>query len=406
MKYSAQLLPVLLASVTVTSEAFTIIPRTAAGTTGRRNVVQSSNVVVARSSSALNGRKKGDLGKRVSVGGVTTSSKGKKNKNKKAKKKQVDPTAVSSSLSAWAATLKDDNEATTERAPTSSVTVTSSNSNDASAAFQPFKELTTTNNKKSAKKGSRRERSKQKEASDGLKQAKIDSALENIIELVQNNNLSIQDLLAQITALTQLSAPNTLKSILNQTPLKDYTLAWVGSDEAICHLGTGLHNVPLARLQDIFLTIGRDGSGESNTVRLMEVISILGPFPNVRNTLEGKIIDLKSTEDATPGDGMPLRNDRVQICYETMFDGLGKEITAGTKDNLRFADLDIVFADDRVLVCVVPTKSISSSSNSNSNSKNIGVAEDGARFGEKGQNVLLFLKEEDLELKLEELRVA
>jgi len=391
MRSSAQLLPAaLLASVAVrTSDAFTIIPRNVHGT------------VTSSSTSALDGRKKGDLGKRVSVGGITTSSKSKsKNKNKKAKKNQqvVPATAVSSSLSAWASTLKDEDGETASSAvavatATASPSKSSTDDNDTSASFQPFEESTTLN-KASAKKGSRRERSRLKETSDGLKQAKIDAALENITDLVQNNNLSIQDLLAQIKALTQLSAPNTLKAILNQN-LKDYTLAWVGSDEAICHLGTGLHNVPLARLQDIFLTVGRDGSGESNTIRLMEVISILGPFPNVRNTLEGKITELKSTEGAMSG--MPLKNDCVQICYETMFDGLGKEISAGTKDNLRFADLNIVFADDRVLVCVVPTD------DSGGGGGDGGV---GFGFGEKGENVLLFLKEEDLELKLEELRVA
>jgi len=329
-----------------TSDAFTVIPRNVHG------------AVTSSSTSALDGRKKGDLGKRVSVGGITTSSKSKsKNKNKKAKKNQqvVPATAVSSSLSAWASALKDEdgeNASSAVATATASPSKSSSDNNDTSASFQPFEESTTLN-KASAKKGSRRERSRLKETSDGLKQAKIDAALENITDLVQNNNLSIKDLLAQIKALTQLSAPNTLKAILNQN-LKDYTLAWVGSDEAICHfLGTGLHNVPLARLQDIFLTVGRDGSGESNTIRLMEVISILGPFPNVRNTLEGKITEVKSMEGAMSG--MPLKNDCVQICYETMFDGLGKEISAGTKDNLRFADLNIVFADDRVLVCVVPT---------------------------------------------------
>ena len=77
----------------------------------------------------------------------------------------------------------------------------------------------------------------------------------------------------------------------------DYTLAWVGSDDAICHVGTGLHKVPLARLQDIFLTVGNVGV-TNNAWRMMEVIRILGPFPNVRNTLLGSVTDVSKGTDA------------------------------------------------------------------------------------------------------------
>ena len=56
----------------------------------------------------------------------------------------------------------------------------------------------------------------------------------------------------------------------------------MGSDVAICHVGTGLHKVPLARLQEVFLScLGR------NRLEVLEVIRILGPFPNVKNVLQG-----------------------------------------------------------------------------------------------------------------------
>ena len=193
---------------------------------------------------------------------------------------------------------------------------------------------------------------------------------------------------------------------------KDYNLAWVGSDDAICHVGTGLHKVPLARLQDVFLTIGRGGSGESKTVRLMEVISILGPFPNVRNTLQGSVVDIKSMEDGMMGTTTTTtstsatntrgvaKKDTIRIMYDSMMDGLGKEINAGRDDNLRYVDLEIVFCDEKALVCVVPR--ISSNGNGDDNDANGDVVD----FGENGKNVLLFLKEDDLDLKLEGLRAA
>ena len=167
-------------------------------------------------------------------------------------------------------------------------------------------------------------------------------------------------------------------------------MAWVGSDDAICHLGTGLHKVPLARLQDIFLSVGRDGSGQTKTVQLLEVIRIIGPFPNVRNTLQGSIKIASSQEDQWNTNGIQ-KMDRIQITYDSMMDGLGKEISAGTRDNLRYVDLDIAFCDENVIVALVPTDAEDDSS---------------SLFGENGENVLLFLKEDDLDYKLEELRAA
>lgn len=385
MKYSSSLLAVLLAAVSNTSDAFTI---------SHKNQQTHHHVLVSSSSSsALYGRKKGGLGNKVSSGGVSTKNKIKKQKEKK--EETANKTKVSSSLSAWAATLKTKDEASI----TESAAISSSSSNadtDSSASFLPFEDdvaSTSTSTKQGLKKGSRRERSVQKQAFDSQKQAQINSILANITELIGTNNLAVQDLLKEIKSLTQLTAPNTLKAILNQN-LKDYNLAWVGSDDAICHIGTGLHKVPLARLQDVFLTIGRDGSGESKTARLMEVISILGPFPNVRNTLQGKITDITSTE-AVNDTNVPVKKDYIKICYDSMFDGLGKEISAGKEDNLRFVELEVVFADELALVCVVPKDGNGNGSDSTRSD-----------FGEKGENVLLFLKEEDLDFKLEQLRAA
>jgi hypothetical protein len=395
MKYSSSLLAVVLAAVSNPSDAFTISHK-------NQQTHHHDVPVVSSFSSALYGRKKGGLGNKVSSGGVSTNKKIMKLKEKK--EDTANKTKVSSSLSAWAATLKtkDDEASITESAAISSSTSSNAaDTADSSASFSPFEDdvastSTSTSNKQGLKKGSRRERSVQKQAFDSQKQAQINVILANITELIGTNNLAVQDLLKEIKSLTQLTAPNTLKAILNQN-LKDYNLAWVGSDDAICHIGTGLHKVPLARLQDVFLTIGRDGSGESKTARLMEVISILGPFPNVRNTLQGKITDITSTEavNADTNVNVPVKKDYIKICYDSMFDGLGKEISAGKEDNLRYVELEVVFADELALVCVVPKDGNGNGSDSTFSD-----------YGEKGENVLLFLKEEDLDYKLEQLRAA
>jgi hypothetical protein len=113
----------------------------------------------------------------------------------------------------------------------------------------------------------------------------------------------------------------------------------------------------------------------------MEIIRILGPFPNVRNTLQGSVVEMKKGESG---------EDVIKLCYDSMMDGLGKEISAGKEGNLRYVDLNVLYADENAIVCVVPSEEDSIS----------------GPFGEKGENVLLFIKEDDLNLRLEELRAA
>jgi hypothetical protein len=93
----------------------------------------------------------------------------------------------------------------------------------------------------------------------------------------------------------------------------DWKLVWVSADDAIGTLGTGLHRVPLTRLQDIYVSF-KGGVGRSPPrVEVAEILRILGPFPNVRNTLAG----------AVQASGAELA-----LNYDTMIDGNGGLIKA------------------------------------------------------------------------------
>lgn len=387
-----------------------------------------------RTNTALFGRKKGTLGENVSAGSIPKKKENNrtmKNANTSNSEKKGNVVKISSSLSEWAKTLggeQEQEETTRQSSLVSSATknddvgvgVGSSNDeNDTVTNYKSFdRESSSSSSSSSSKKSSvvgknssRRERTNIRQVSIDAKVLQIKQQLDDITDLISSKNLPVEDLVSKIKALTQLPSPVTLKALLNQKA-KDYTLAWVGSDEAICHIGTGLHKVPLARLQDIFITIGRDGGGESKTFRLMEVIRILGPFPNVRNTLEGKVTKINSQEYDNGDDDVALKNsgalrkDTIQICYDSIMDGLGKQINAGTVDNLRFVDLEVLFADEQALVCVVPPNLLSNKGDDDSNDTVEGTGTGLDRIGEKGENVLLFLQEKDLDYKLEELRAA
>ena len=114
-------------------------------------------------------------------------------------------------------------------------------------------------------------------------------------------------------------------------------MAWVGSDDAICHIGTGLHKIALARMQEVFLLLQ-----ERNRLEIYEVISA---FPNVRNTLQGscQVAIGKSNNDCV-----------WKLSYDSMIDGTGKELLAGKDENVRKVDLQIAFADANAIAAVVP----------------------------------------------------
>jgi hypothetical protein len=151
-------------------------------------------------------------------------------------------------------------------------------------------------------------------------------------------------------------------------------------------LGTGLHKVPLARLQEVFLTM----QGKSR-IQVQEVIRILGPFPTIKNNLEGSCKTDKLTEDATAW----------SITWDSMIDGTGNQLLSGKKENVKTVDLQVYYSDPSVLVAVVPPKS-SEDGDSAVDSRMLRsdpLEQDGA-------HVMVFVREEDLDGKLESLRVA
>ena len=225
--------------------------------------------------------------------------------------------------------------------------------------------------------------------------------------MISTTNCNVPNLISKITSLVDLrtSFTNnnqvllpTLKSITSTKPSftssssaddndkqPSYRLAWVGSDKAICHIGTSLHKVPLARLQEMYLLLGY------NKWELLEVIRILGPFPNIRNTLKG---GLKLKKKNGKSSNHHRECVRMEIAYNSMVDGTGKEILAGKDDNVKYVTLDVWFATDKALVCTtVP------------DDDDDDEEEEDPLSGD-GSNMLLFLVEDDLDEALEKLRAA
>ena len=274
------------------------------------------------------------------------------------KKKSTKGGTVSPALAEWAKQAPESAAATEEP-------VDQDTTSDAAATFTSFKE---------APKTSRRQKQSARKEEEKERQETVLSTLETLDELLQEKSgATLDDILGAIRPLIDLSSDN-LRVLTAGAKQLDYRLAWVGGDDCLVHIGTGLHKVPLARMQEVFLTLkGR------NRIELLEVIRILGPFPNVLNILQGDS-KAKPSQPAT----------EWEIVMDSMVDGTGKEILAGTEDNVRRVNLQVYFCDPNAILAVVPPES--------------GLRDDPLQ--ENGANVLLFVREDDLDAKLEMLRVA
>jgi hypothetical protein len=304
--------------------------------------------------------KRGRLGSLAEDGVIITPSRTRANK-KKTSNKTADGSEISPALAEWM-DKQDGTDSAVETAPTEDTT-----SDETASFFEDFQEPAELKGKQNrrVKQGIRKEQ-------DEKRNAILDQAVDALEEALEENG-NLNGILTAVRGLMKLESGN-LKTILSSKYRSDYRLAWVGSDDAICHIGTGLHKVPLARLQEVFIScLGK------NRLEISEVISIFGPFPNVKNVIQG------STK---LGKG-PI--DTLNIVMDSMVDGTGKEILAGTDESIRRVNLQIYFCDERAIVGVVPP-------------------EDGGARGDplesNGSNVLVFIREEELDAKLDELRVS
>jgi hypothetical protein len=156
---------------------------------------------------------------------------------------------------------------------------------------------------------------------------------------------------------------NQLQQLVKSTNPLDYRLAWIASDVAVCAIGSALHSkIALARLQEVYLTLHR------NRLQMFEVVRILGPFPNVKNTLSG------SAKFARQG------VDRMTITWQSLIDGTGKENFEGGKTKV--AMLDILYGDDQLIVARLVDKDIP-----------------------RGEECVVFIRDTDMDATLENLRV-
>lgn len=210
-------------------------------------------------------KKKSVLGEVAASGGVVPKT---RNMKRTTSTKKTAGAVVSPALAEWASTTADE----TNVQPAEFVSTTTTVKEDVSAnVFKtPFQ-------KEEKKKSTRRVKQSARKQGDAQRDAQVSAIIDNINTVLEETKNSLDEILNAIRPILSQTSGNL--RLLTAGKEYNYRLAWVGSDDALCHVGTGSHKVPLARMQEVFLTC--QGKGR---VEIFEVISILGPFPNVRNT--------------------------------------------------------------------------------------------------------------------------
>jgi hypothetical protein len=326
--------------------------------------------------------KRGQLGKEIAGDGMATTTTNRK-MNKKVTTAKKNPSSSSSAtispdLVNWMATKQQKGEENDPNALFDTTAADDSAEEEEVVSFEQFVESVVEEDVVKSSRG--RENQSLRQAQHEAANAQLENLVEKLEQVLEEQSGQIDDILKVVQELVQVPSTLSLKQLFAARQPSNYRLAWVGSDDAICHVGTGLHKVPLARLQEVFFNaLGK------NRVELLEVIRLLGPFPNVKNTLQGTIQYANNNNN---------NNDILQITMDSMVDGTGKEIMAGTADNIRRVSLQVELVSEPVLVMVVPNMK------ENKSTRRSDPLQD------NGQHILVFVKEDELNEKLDALRVS
>mmetsp|Transcript_26292 Transcript_26292/g.54760 ORF Transcript_26292/g.54760 Transcript_26292/m.54760 type:complete len:280 (-) Transcript_26292:56-895(-) len=168
-------------------------------------------------------------------------------------------------------------------------------------------------------------RAKQKER-DALR-SKEKALVDSILALVSpTTNRDLPAITAKIGELRSLQV-DSLRVLAGGKKSLDYGLVFAWDDDAVSYVGTGLHKVPLARLDYMFLTLGKA------RVLVREVIRIIGPFPNVLNTLSGE--------------ARVESSDVITFTIDSVVDGTGKELVG---EEPRVVTPKVLYASEAAII--------------------------------------------------------
>jgi hypothetical protein len=190
----------------------------------------------------------------------------------------------------------------------------------------------------------------------------------------KSSDRDIPAILNECETLCNISAKEAGLSISSKvaTLMGSWKLTFVSSSDALRVVGSGLHNVPLTKMEDLFITFrgpGPKNKSAPSLVETAEILRVIGPFPNVRNTLAGSF--------SFTGD----RDEALTLKYDKMVDGNGGVIKASDGSDQRTVRFNGGYVNNKCLVLTAQSTNIDP------------------------RHVLVLTRESDMEGELKKLRV-
>ena len=194
---------------------------------------------------------------------------------------------------------------------------------------------------------SRKAKNKQKKASKAQdsaaqkeKRKQVDAILDELFDEIESKK---RDLTKMNTLLDKIGEfkPEAIAPTLKG----DWKLVFVDSAEAIHQVGSGLGKLPGSSIEDLFATFDVKG-----TVKIQEVVRVVGPFPTVRNELSGTW-EYKDKSAGFTGDS--ITEPVLECTYTEMVDGRNKKTTLETGFKQKSVQLDVQYADPDVLIAFI-----------------------------------------------------
>ncbi|EKX37329.1 hypothetical protein GUITHDRAFT_145031 [Guillardia theta CCMP2712] len=105
---------------------------------------------------------------------------------------------------------------------------------------------------------------------------------------------------------------------------------------------TGLGKLPGTSILDMFITCEKSGK-----VKVQEICRVVGPFPNIKNELQGTW-DYKTASSGFK-EGVSS-SDKLVFSYNMLIDGRDKVTTAETGFKVRSVDINVRYIDQDVMI--------------------------------------------------------
>mmetsp|Transcript_27489 Transcript_27489/g.67862 ORF Transcript_27489/g.67862 Transcript_27489/m.67862 type:complete len:330 (-) Transcript_27489:292-1281(-) len=169
-----------------------------------------------------------------------------------------------------------------------------------------------------------------------------DTLVDDLMDEVESEKRDVKKIAESITKLKEVQKTMPVDQL--EALKGDWKLAYTDSATTLNNFGTGLGSLPGTAIKEMFASFQADSK-----ITVREICRVLGPFPNIRNQLDGTwTINSKGAAGFT-GDSSQKMEGLV-LRYEQLTDGRDKVTTASTGFKVKNIACEVGFVNEEILV--------------------------------------------------------